>query len=116
MPGEGIMSPTNGRIFTYTLSQSNVQHMTAYFSSRYLAKYIAGIDEGIMIYVAAGNDCTGGKQNFTPELVLHNNFYHVPKVTGSKINIEKRQKQSKYKVSRWMSYSIDRSCIAVTWI
>jgi hypothetical protein len=46
MPGEGIMTLTNRRILVYTLSQSNVQHMKAYFLSRYLAKYIAGIDEG----------------------------------------------------------------------
>jgi hypothetical protein len=56
MPGEGIMSLTNGRIFAYMLSQSNVQHTTACFSSRYLVKYIAGIDEGDVIYVAPGND------------------------------------------------------------
>jgi hypothetical protein len=49
-----------------------------------------------MIYVAPRNDYAGGKQNITPELVLHSNFYHAPKVTGSKINIKKRQKQSKY--------------------
>jgi hypothetical protein len=46
-----------------------------------------------MIYVAPGNDYAGGKQNITPEHVLHSDFYHAPKV---KINIEKRQKQSKY--------------------
>jgi hypothetical protein len=96
MPGEGIMSPTIGRIFAYTLSQSNVQCTTAYFLSRYLAKYVAGIDEGNVIYVAPGNDYASGKQNITPELVFHSNFYHAPKLTGSKINIEKRQKQSKY--------------------
>jgi hypothetical protein len=61
MPEEGIMSLTNGRIFEYTLSQSNVQCVTAYFLSRYLAKYIAGIDEGNVIYVAPGNDYAGGK-------------------------------------------------------
>jgi hypothetical protein len=98
MPGEGIMSPTNGRIFVNTLSQSNVQHTTAYFLSRYLAKYVAGIDKGKVIYVALGNDYAGGKQNITPELVLHSYFYHAPKVTGSKINIKKRQKQSKYSI------------------
>jgi hypothetical protein len=65
MPGEGIMSPTNGGIFAYTLSQSNVQHTTAYFLSRYLAKYVAGIDERNVIYVAPGNDYAGGKQNIT---------------------------------------------------
>jgi hypothetical protein len=70
MPEEGIMSLTNGRIFAYTLSQSNVQCATAYVLSRYLAKYVAGIDEGNMIYVAPGNDYAGGKQNLTPELVV----------------------------------------------
>jgi hypothetical protein len=30
------MSLTNGRIFAYMLSQSNVQCMTAYFLSRYI--------------------------------------------------------------------------------
>jgi hypothetical protein len=78
MPGEGIISLTNGRIFAYTLSQSNVQQMTAYFSSRYLAKYVDGdIDEGNVIYVAPGNDYAGGKQNITLELVLQSNFYHA---------------------------------------
>jgi hypothetical protein len=96
MPGEGIMSLTNGRIFAYMLSQSNVECTTAYFLSRYLAKYVAGIDEGNVIYVAPGNDYASGKQNITLELVLHSDFYHAPKVTGSKINIKKRQKQSKY--------------------
>jgi hypothetical protein len=71
MPGEGIMSLTNGRIFAYMLSQSNVQDTIAYFLSRYFAKYVAGIDEGNVIYVAPGNDYAGGKQNITPELVLH---------------------------------------------
>lgn len=99
MPGEGIMSPTNGRIFAYTLSQSNIQRTTGYFSSRYLAKYVAGIDEGNKVYVAPGNDQARGDQQITPELVLHTELYHAPKVTGSKINIDKRQKklkQSKY--------------------
>ncbi len=96
MPGEGILSPTNGRIFVYTMSQSNVQCMTAYFLSRYLAKYVAGIDEGNMIYVAPRNNYAGGKQNITLGLVFRRNFNHAPKVTGSKVNIKKRQKQSKY--------------------
>jgi hypothetical protein len=37
-------------------------------------------------------------KKITPELVLHSDFYHAPNVTGSKINIEKRQKQSKYQM------------------
>jgi hypothetical protein len=49
-----------------------------------------------VIYVASGNDYASGKQNTTLELVLHSDFYHSPKVTGSKINIKRRQKQSKY--------------------
>jgi hypothetical protein len=57
--------------------------------SRYLPKYVAGIDEGNMIYVAPGNDYAGGKQNITLELVLYSDFYHAPKVTGSKINTKK---------------------------
>ena len=95
MPAEGIMSPTNGRMFAYTWSQSNVQRTTGYFSSRYLAKYVAGLDEGNKVSVAAGNDCTGGPQHITPELVLHTELYHAPKVTGSRINIEKREKKQK---------------------
>jgi hypothetical protein len=77
MPGERIMSLTNGRIFAYTLYQSNVQCTTAYFLSRYLAKYVAGIDEGNVIYVAPGNDYASGKQNITLKLVLHSNFHHA---------------------------------------
>jgi len=89
------MLPTNGRMFACTWSQSNVQRTTGYFSSRHLAKYVAGIDEGNKVSVAAGNDCTGGAQHITPELVLHTELYHAPKVTGSRINIKKREKKQK---------------------
>jgi hypothetical protein len=77
-----------------TIFQSTI--CNKFSSLMYLAKYIAGIDEGNVIYVAPGNDYAGGKPNITPELVLHSDFYHAPKVTGSKINIKKRQKESKY--------------------
>jgi len=90
MPGEGTMSPTNGRLFAYTGSQSNCQRTTGYFSSRYLAKYVAGLDENNVVYVAPGNCHAGsGDHHITPELVLHTEIYHASKVTGSKINIEK---------------------------
>jgi hypothetical protein len=89
-----LMFPTNGRIFPYTLSQYNVQCMTAYFSSRYLVKYIAGIDKGNVIYVVPGNDYTGSRQNITLELVLHSNFYHALKVAGSKINIKAKETEA----------------------
>jgi hypothetical protein len=82
-----------GYLCTHCPSQI-VQHTTAYFLSRYLAKYVAGLDEGNVIYVTPGNDYAGHKQNLHWSLlVLHSNFYHAPKVTGSKLNIEKRQLQ-----------------------
>lgn len=43
--GEGIISPCNGRLFAATLSQQNLQLCTNYVSSRYLAKYVASLDE-----------------------------------------------------------------------
>jgi hypothetical protein len=96
MPGEGIMSPTNGRIFAYMLSQSVVQCTTAYFSSRYLAKYVAGIDEGNVIYVAPG-----GKQNITLELVLHSDFIMLQRSLAQKL-ISKRDRNSQNILSIWM--------------
>jgi len=72
MPDEGIMSPTNGRMFALTLSQSSIQRTTGHFSSRYLAKHVARIDEGNKAHVAPGNDQARGEQQITPELVLNN--------------------------------------------
>jgi predicted GIY-YIG superfamily endonuclease len=97
MPAEGKISPTNGRLFAYTLSSCNVQITSYYFSCRYLAKYVAGLDEGTAVYAAPKTDMRAGeREQVTPELVLHSEYYHAPKVTGSKINIEKREKKLKH--------------------
>ena len=61
MPGESLMSPANGRLFVATMSQQNLQQCTSYMSARYLAKYVAGIDETNWVYVRAGTDGMGNK-------------------------------------------------------
>jgi hypothetical protein len=52
---EGITSPCNGRLFAWHGSSDNIQWVTgSYFSSKYLAKYAASIDEHNQIIVGAG--------------------------------------------------------------
>jgi len=53
---EGIISPCNGRLFAWHGSSDNIQWVTgSYFSSKYLAKYAASINEHNRIIVGAGN-------------------------------------------------------------
>jgi hypothetical protein len=47
---EGKISPCNGRLFLATLSSQNLKYVTGYLASRYLAKYVASIDEHNKIY------------------------------------------------------------------
>jgi hypothetical protein len=42
---EGIISPYDGRLFAAHRSNDNLKQVTTYFTARYLAKYVAGIDE-----------------------------------------------------------------------
>jgi hypothetical protein len=51
--GEGIISPCNGRLFVAHRSSDNLKRVTTYFAARYLAKYVASIDEQNWVYVDA---------------------------------------------------------------
>jgi hypothetical protein len=76
--GEGVISACCGRLFAATLSSQNLKYVTGYLTSRYLAKYIAMVDEHNRVYVgAAGKD---------PDTVkLDSQFLHNTKITGSAI-------------------------------
>jgi hypothetical protein len=47
---EGKISPCNGKMFLLTLSSQNLKYVTGYLASRYLAKYVASIDQNNRIY------------------------------------------------------------------
>jgi len=80
---EGIISPCCGRLFLASPSNQNVKIATGYLSSRYLAKYVAGIDEHNRIYVGAMSSDPNGVE-------LDYQFLHNTKVTGSAVQEAKR--------------------------
>ena len=87
MPGKTLMSLTNGQLFVATMSQQNLQWCTSYMSARYLAKYVAGIDETNRVYVRAGTDGMGNKnQDGWEKLVLDQQFTHNSKIASSAMN------------------------------
>ena len=77
--GEGIISPVNGRLFAACRSSQNLQVCTTYSTSRYVAKYVAKMDENNRIVLHVD-----GKD---PELYrLDDIFLHNTKITSSAIN------------------------------
>ena len=88
--GEGIMSPCNGRLFAATRSSQNLQIVTGYFCARYLAKYVASIDENNRVIFGAAL----AHQN---SLKTTTEFLHNTKITSSQIGEKKRISQSRTK-------------------
>jgi predicted GIY-YIG superfamily endonuclease len=85
---EGIISPCSGRLFALHGSSDNVQWVTgAYFSSRYLAKYVASIDEHNRVQVGAGK--------YPDELKLDQNLLHNTKITGNAMQEKKKHDESR---------------------
>ena len=82
-PSDGVISPCNGRLFVATRSNQNLKIATGYLASRYLAKYLALVDENNRVYVGA----MAKDQN---SLKLDTEFLHNTKVTGSAIQEAKR--------------------------
>ena len=76
--GEGKISSCNGSLFATLRSNQNVKLNTGYNSSRYLAKYVAGIDESNCVYVGASPHSSTG-------LVLDKQKLYNTKITGSKM-------------------------------
>jgi len=128
MPGEGVMSPTSGLIFAMTGSQSNLQRSTTYHSSRYLAKYVAGVDENNIVYVNAGTEFSHeakqkGKRDDSyfrnkrtgesARLVMDSHFLHNTKIKSSKINEQvahKKMRDRNYPTGRAISIT---ECVAL---
>jgi hypothetical protein len=79
---EGIISPCNGRLFAAHKSSDNLKQVTTYFAARYLAKYVAGIDENNRVYV-------GVESKHATTLNVEYQFLHNTKVAGSAIQEEK---------------------------
>jgi len=52
---EGVMSPVNSRLFVGHRSSDNLQIVTGYNASRYLAKYVAGIDEHNRVHIGSSS-------------------------------------------------------------
>jgi len=78
--GEGCISQCNGRLFVATLSSQNLQRCTGYLAARYLAKYVASIDESNRVHVGATHR----------GLSLDHQHVDNTKITGSAINEQKR--------------------------
>ena len=82
-PSDGVISACNGRLFVATRSNQNLKIATGYLASRYLAKYLALVDENNRVYVGA----VAKDKN---SLKLDKEFLHNTKITGSAIQEAKR--------------------------
>ena len=80
---EGIISACNGFLFVLTRSNGNLKRATGYLASRYLAKYLALVDENNRVYI--GSMSQERKVVHLEQVVLHNT-----KITGSAIQEAKR--------------------------
>ena len=89
-PADGKFSPCNNRLFAATMSNQNTVYVTGFFASRYVAKYSAKIDESTRVFIGAG-------QEEANTLTLDVQFLHNTKITGSKINEEKKMAKRKDK-------------------
>ena len=87
---EGIVSPCNGCLFVANSSNQNLKIVTGYLLSRYLAKYVAGIDENNKVFI-------GARVCESNAVSLDYKFLHNTKVTGSAIQESKRLEQRRDK-------------------
>lgn len=88
--GEGNISPCNGKLFAACLSNNNLKYVTSYLASRYLAKYVAAIDENNRVYLSSN-------PTDAHEIKGKMEFLYNTKITSSAINEEKKQEKSKYR-------------------
>ena len=80
---EGIISACNGRVFALTQSNDNMKEATGYLSCRYLAKYLALVDENNRVYI-------GSMSHERNVVGLEKVELHNTKITGSAIQEAKR--------------------------
>ena len=83
---EGIISPCNGWLFVATCSHQNLKRCTGYLASRYLAKYVAAVDQHNRVFVGA----MGQAEN---SVRLRQEFLANTKITSSAMHEETRLKQ-----------------------
>jgi predicted GIY-YIG superfamily endonuclease len=80
---EGNLSACNGVLFALTQSAQNLKLATGYLASRYLAKYLALVDENNRVYIGT----MSGERN---SLQMDTEVLHNTKVTESAIQEAKR--------------------------
>ena len=92
--GEGSISACNGKLFAACLSNNNLKYVTSYLASRYLAKYVAAIDENNRVYLSS-NPIDAN------EIKAKLEFLYNTKITSSAIfekktgNIKKQRQASR---------------------
>ena len=86
---EGNISPVIGRLFVATRSSMNVQICTSHGTSRYIVKYLIKIDENNYIAFSVN-------QRDPTDIKSEKVFLHNTKVATSKINEDKRLRESRH--------------------
>jgi hypothetical protein len=82
-------SPCNPRLFISHLSSDNLVLIDRYFSTKYLAKYVSGLDENFKVKTKAGQ-----KED---EIHIADNYGQSTKVTGSNMHqkaLAKKKRQN----------------------
>ncbi len=88
--GEGNISACNGKLFAACLSNNNLKYVTSYLASRYLAKYVASVDENNRVYLCSN-------ENNPYEIKGKMEFLYNTKISGSAINEKIKKKNFKYR-------------------
>ena len=92
---EGVISPVLARLVIMNPNSDNVQHTDSYGVSKYLAKYVTGVDQGSRIYLKA-------PKHDTPNAIhLHSESIGNTKITS--IAMQERKKQPPHISSRAIS-------------
>ena len=97
---DGKMSACNGRLFTLTRSNQNLKIMTGYLASRYLAKYLALVDENNRVYI-------GSMSRERNVIKIERETLHNTKITGSAIMEARRdvnRRDRKHPTGRALSH------------
>ena len=106
---EGCILACLGKLFVCNPCNQNLKIVMGYLSSRYLAKYVVGIDENNKVYI-------GVMANDPQNVELNYEFLHNTKVTGSMIQEAKQSKKCQdkcYPTGRTMSEMSEMEMIAI---
>ena len=97
---DGKMLACNGRLFALTRSNQNLKIMTGYLASRYLAKYLALVDENNRVYI-------GSMSRERNVIKVEQETLHNTKITGSAIMEARRdvnRRDQKHPTGRALSH------------